>query len=156
MRGQIELIGLVFIVVIMVMGLLFFVSFSNPSDVTPRNIEEADNYGKSLEAAMLETTIPSCGYDLATALDRCVRQQGLKCGQSNTPVCDAAEDAWREMLELSLQRPYMAYVEINDDILNTGAFEDDSGTCEGPNRLAAPSQILQTNAGQIRFTIEFC
>jgi len=150
MRGQMELIGLVFIVVIMVLGMAVFIGFASSSDTTPRNIEEADNYGKTLEAAMLETTIPKCGYDLATALDRCVTQNFLTCGTAN--VCDAAEDAWKEMLDVSVQRPYIARVELNNEEL----FIDNPETCEGTNRLAAPSQLLQTNAGQLRFTIEFC
>lgn len=150
MRGQMELIGLVFIVVIMVLGMAVFIGLSSSSDTTPRNIEEADNYGKTLEAAMLETTIPDCGYDLATALDRCVTQNFLTCG--TTPVCDAAQEAWENMLEVSVQRPYIATIDLNNEEL----FVQDPETCEGSNRLAAPSQILQTNAGQLRFTIEFC
>ncbi len=151
MRAQMEIIGLVFIVFIMVLAVAIFLGFSG-TDTTPRNIQDADNYGKSLEAAMLETTIPSCGYDLATALDRCVTQSFLTCGFES--VCDAAQEVWEEMLEASLQRPAVAYVELNNQKID--GFSYDPGTCEGPNRFAAPSQLLQTNAGQLRFTIEFC
>lgn len=153
-RAQMEMIGLAFIVVFMILGLLFYVAFSTTTTISPA-IRESSLYGKALQTSMLETTIPDCGYDLAAALDRCITQPHLFCRTKN--VCDATNDAFFDMLDSTLGEnniPYFAYVEHEGGLLEE--FESDAGCVDVTNRYSAPSQPIHTNAGDLRFIIEFC
>lgn len=167
MRAQMEMIGLAFVVVIMVLGIMIYVvlSAASPAKMNVRNIQEADLFGKMLETAMLETTIPTCGYSLGIALDRCITKSYLSCSGGN--VCEEAFFAFEEMIESSLgaaddidARSYRAYILIEDEILVKQGFEfllEPFADCnENSDVYAAPQQPLHTSAGDARFVVEFC
>ena len=159
-KGQMELIGLAFVVVIMILGLMLYIGFAvlpNAGGATSNQVREAANYGSALHTAMLATTIPRCDYSLGMALERCATNEHLRCG--STSVCDATRNAWEEMLKETIgysNVPYTARIEQSsgDQFKN---FVHNQEDCEGvTNRLAAPSQPISTNIGLIRSVIEFC
>lgn len=158
-----ELIGIAFVVVIMVFGLLLFIGFSvssNTGGTDSPAVREARNYGSALNTAMLATTVQDCGYSLATALERCATASHLTCG--STTVCNAAHSSWVDMLENTVTQSglrFNARIMINEQQFSSGSisFVHNEDACEGIRfRDAAPSQPISTNQGVLRSIIEFC
>lgn len=160
------MIGVVFVVVFMVLGLLIYVSLamSNPN-LASTEIRSNDVYGKALQTAMLETTVPSCHAPLGRVLIDCIESPYLVCG--STPVCTAAHDAWKDMLVSVLGDEttaaavsYTARVVVNNDILSrdgtTFVLEPFVDCTENSRAYAAPRQQLPTRAGTAEFIVTFC
>ena len=172
-HGQMEMIGLAFVVLLMVLGFFLYISLTFGDTNTPRAlIEEAHLVGVALETAMLETTVEDCGYPLAIAIERCVTNSHLTC--SGAGVCETTFYAIKEMLEKTLgtndelstapaRRPHRAYLQRGEDILVKDSgnivflFEAYPDLCgENSTILAAPSQPIHTSMGEVSLVIEFC
>lgn len=167
-----EMIGLAFVVLLMVLGFFLYLTLTLNGDGAPKAlIEESHLIGVALETAMLETTVEDCGYPLATAIERCSTNHNLLC--DDTRVCQATDDALEAMLEHTLgtdddldtapaRRPYKAYLLRGEDILIKDGIEflyDDAYTelCnDNSSILAAPSQPIHTSMGEVSLVIEFC
>ena len=168
-RAQAEVFGLAFVVLIVVvaLGLYLTLSFSGKgASALEEEIAFSNAYGKGLQTAMLQTTIPECGYSLQTALQNCHKDPISACARQgrSVPACEVAFDAWNAMLNVSLEQQGLRY---HAQILSGGLPLTVSGqefTLEpfplrcnaGSNTLATPTQPIPLLSGQLEFIIAFC
>lgn len=159
-KAQMEIIGLAFIVIIIVFGLLFYIKFTGDAKAPNKQVIEYKELGEATETAMLDTVIPICGYELRTAIQNCVSAPYLTCGQDN--ICESIHDAMNNMLSNTLEargEDYRAYIRYNNKQIleKIGEIKPSDGSCnENSNYYATPSQPISTNQGPVYFVIEFC
>ena len=168
MKGQMEMIGLVFVVVFVILALLIYVALSsgNPDKLPSQQIHAADTFAKALQTAMLETKVPDCRDSLERTIINCVENSYLTCG--STPICESAFTAWEEMIILTLGEEgsadiinHHASMLLNEQIL----FQDGEEFLHEPFPedcsadslgYAAPKQPLPSRAGTLLFVVKIC
>ena len=167
LRAQTEIMGLAFVVVIIVVALLFYLTLTASNSTRPASsiVRMRAAYGTQMLSAMLETTIPECKYPLAQALQTCAKNANnphLTCGGAGGPhVCQAAHDAIDEMLTAAIgdRMAYAGYVRNSDGTVfsvyavadgDEFSFEPDDSICDdGDDKevYAAPRQPISLGAG---------
>lgn len=166
-KAQMEIIGLAFIVIIIIFGLVFYLALNSGDKKVPtRKIIEYKELGEATETAMLDTIIPKCGYELRTAIQNCISAPYLAC--SNQKICEVVNENMKLMLEGTfgsgneLHENYRSFLRNKDGELLTYngekiLIEPDRTNCnETSNTYAGPSQPISTSQGPVYFVIEFC
>jgi hypothetical protein len=168
-----EMMGVVFVVVFIVLGLLIYLSLTSvSSDKLPaQEIRSAELYVKALQTAMLETHVPACHNTLARVIVDCIESPYLTC--SSGSVCNAAYTAWEDMLVSILGDSGPGYTDVvtysarivrkegqkykvieqDGEEFVKEPFED---CTEESLSYAAPRQPLSTDAGNVEFVIQLC
>jgi hypothetical protein len=107
-----EIIGLAIILILVVVGLLFF-AYSNQRKVDPKQDLIDTQMSQSMLNAMMQSTT-DCGPDLFRTLQDCYGKNDLCGGDS----CGYAESKIAEIMEGTLnkwKKPYMFYAEADGE-----------------------------------------
>jgi hypothetical protein len=106
MKGQMEMIGLVFVVVIIVLGMFLYLRFSDsPSESIVRTAKEVQLYTSFL-TALSETDVPDCGVPVSRVAAACLEDDADLCG--GTP-CEALNNTINTIAEATLKRQGIRY-----------------------------------------------
>ena len=123
-KAQIEIVGLVIIVVILAFTLIFALQFAGKEDnkLNERYWQlNADN----LRNAILKTTVSSCN----------IKDEIINCNDFNQPVClencDKLNSIIKEIIEKSVK---------NDYELNAGNIKLSNGTCLNKDIMTSSTQ----------------
>lgn len=144
-RGQMEMIGLVFIVVIIIIGMVLYLSLSG-KDTGGATANRAASAQKSSSflTAIVETDIVGCGVPLSRVAQACVRREAF-C--DNDDPCITLE---RAMTKLANETLYVQGVKYNLSLEGTLAQTDSD--CDSANLsvslIAAPRQPIPLGNGQ--------
>lgn len=171
MRAQMEIIGLAFIVVFLILAFFLYaiLSANNPSTLPSQQIIAAETYAKSLQTAMLETHVPNCDSSLGRTIISCVQNPQLECGTQD--ICVAAYEAWDQMLTLTVGNEFTDTVinhhatilQPNREVLPVFGMGGDFVHAPFPDECspatlgyAAPEQPLPTSSGTLLFVLKLC
>jgi len=158
-----EMIGLAFVVVLIVLGIMFALVFQTVGNkkIPASLIKERHAFGTSLETAMLETTIPDCGYPLSIAIRKCLTESFSQCGDDST--CYVTHAAITDMLNAVIgdHMIYNATLEQNGVVVSKPLTDfifppihAQDFDCE--NIIAHPSQSIPIGTGTAELSIAFC
>lgn len=151
-RGQLEMIGLVFIVLLLVVGIVLYAKFAGKSQTGDRSTK-LQGAGSFL-IALSETSVPSCGTSFSKVVSACA------LGKSFCLTGDPCLEAQRTMELLASETLDKQGIAYNLSIQGTplAVFTDD---CESANPavdvLAAPNVEIVLGGGTTRkMTLALC
>lgn len=98
-RGQMEMVGLVFVVLIIVVGIILYVSFSGRGADGAQRSKESQAY-KSFVTAFGETDIPACGMPASRVAQECLFDDTTVCGGD---PCGELQQAIEDITEYTLE-----------------------------------------------------
>jgi len=147
-RAQMEMVGLVFVVVILVLGIVLYVSFSQPRGTNTA----AQVMGQSsFLNAMLETQVPECGVSISRLAQACIQNEGF-CGDA----CDKVQFALDRIVNMTLIEQGVKY---NISIEGTGImnYSSDCKSSDNRTRLGPGAQAFVTlNGGTRQLVLYTC
>lgn len=143
-RGQTEMIGLVFIVVLIVVGIVIYLRMS-VDDV--ENVEQEQQGSVSFLVALKETTLPACGVSFERAAAACF--QGETLCTSRDP-CLEIQNTMDELSLVLLRQGFKYNLSIEGTALETVS------SCQSGDRsvdlLMAPRvPLVYASGGAQRF-----
>jgi hypothetical protein len=142
-RAQIEMIGLVFIVVLLVIGAVLYVRFSTADTSGTRAAQDMQG-ATSFLVAVKETTIPSCGASIERVAAACIERRSLCPGSD---PCSRLQDSLDALAHIALGERGVHY---NLSIEGTG-IEAVDGCRSGDARVdlvAAPRSPIVLSGGR--------
>ena len=81
-KSQMEIMGIAFVVILAVIGLMFMISSSLKPSKQVRQEYEQSQMGQNMAAALVKTTA-ECGYDMSELIEDCAGMDQLVCGQDD-------------------------------------------------------------------------
>jgi hypothetical protein len=142
--AQLEMVGLVFVVVLVVMGLLLYLSLSSRQPVTPSRVPER---ASSFMVALIETDVPECGVVYSSLARECL----LGSDFCSDP-CGKLQNVTNTVLAYSLAKEGMRY-----NITLEGTSVYNASGCEG--RLPAfvsPNPINLASGAKRNLVLTIC
>lgn len=106
-KGQMEMIGLVFVVVLIVVGIILYVSLSerNSSDGIVRTAKDVQTYTSFL-TALAETDVPECGIPVSRVAAACLERDRNLC---DGDPCRALNDTIQLIAAATLKEQGLRY-----------------------------------------------
>jgi hypothetical protein len=132
-RGQFEMIGLVFVVLIIVVGIVLYMLLGSNRPLP------AAKGGSSFLVALTETTVPACDASVEELARACVKQESL-CDDP----CFAAQEAFETIGSASLGKAGYRY---NLSIEGTAVMVVEGDCVSADPRIALREAPRQTIAG---------
>jgi hypothetical protein len=126
-KAQIEIMGLIFIVLIVTIAMLFYVSNSVKDDLNP-GIDQFKTYANSeLSMSFIEVFLDTstCGTNIQELIVDCAKSKQIRCDAKTS--CEQVEEVAEQILEDTLilwQVPYGLVIEYNSFTNYTNATED--------------------------------
>jgi hypothetical protein len=153
-RAQMEILGLAIIVVLIMMGVLFAIVFvlRAPASNTLGQFKESE-LAANLVTTMLGTTTPCHDATVSQLLGDCAVFARLDCGSIGNS-CDAASDAFRQMLAGSLETWHRSYRFNITGAYNVQGISYSSGACSG--NIEGKTSYVPTAGGTLSVTLQLC
>jgi|GEM_PF-5673505 len=157
-RGQFEMVGLVFVVLIIVVGIMLYLVFSSrdPTARVARSIVLEEN-ARSYLLVLSQTDVPACGNGVdITSLSRACAQRE-RIGQC-VDACEDLEEAMRAIVDQTLDAQGQAcrlYLGVGTGAIAAASCDDDC-IPESINVAAAPDIPIPVNGGTARLTLALC
>jgi len=107
MKAQIEIMGLAVIIVLIVLGLLVFVSLTGSEEQPGTVKRQQDELSTTFVSTLLRTHIPECDQDLSDVIRDCANQNRI-CEHANT--CEIAETVIEDLANETLGERGTAYL----------------------------------------------
>ena len=104
-RAQMEMIGLVFVVVLIVVGIILYLTLSDRVN-TSKPVQKDVQYSTSFRTALAETEIPECQAAVTHVAYACITQDLSYC---NSLPCEALQRAMDAITEETLKRQGIKY-----------------------------------------------
>lgn len=148
-RGQVEMVGLVFVVVIIVLGIVLYMQFSgSKTSAVPKDQQRTNSF----LVALTETTVPACGDTFARVAKSCVVGDAI-CQQP-------CETLSRTMADIAAQAlpgaKYSLRLESGDG-RQVYAHAEDHCTADAASIIAAPQQPIPFGGGEnVYLTLTLC
>lgn len=139
--GQMEMVGLVFVVLIIVIGIILYVAFSNPADSTGTT-RQVQAY-VSFITAFGETELPSCGLPAARVAQECAERPAGSSICGGRP-CEELEEAMEAVLARTLKDQGIGY---NMSLQGTGVQSVSGFQCQ--NTYTATLPVGRGNGGTV-------
>jgi hypothetical protein len=143
-RAQVEMIGLVFVVVIIVLGIILYMQFSKSKISTvPKDIQRSNSF----LVALTETTIPACRESFSRVAQSCVLNE-----QTCEDPCGKLKETMQDTAKYGLAgSKYSIRVEDAGGTLFASVEQD--CTKNAPAIIAAPKQPLPFGNGQTAYLV---
>ena len=142
-KGQMEMVGLVFVVPVIVIGIIMYVTFSGTTDNTG-TARQVQAY-TSFITAFGETELPACGLPAARVAQECFEYPigSSICGGE---PCDALQEAMDAILASTLERQGIGY---NMSLEGTGVMSASGFQCRSTYTAKLP-------AGRTALLLQVC
>ena len=148
-KGQFEMLGLAIIVVVVVLGVVLYISFGT-QNTTPQTRQ----YSTSFQTALLDTTIPACDMSVAQAIRAC--KTG---GRYGCDPCVEVERTVKELATYGIGTEYK-YILTLESVLPSGEDIVVKNDCEKENPEGFYSQyqnpIPIAQGGAVNMILSLC
>lgn len=152
-HAQMEIIGLTFIVLLVVLGILFLIIFSDQTQNTTATIED-QTIANNFVSTYLNTVVPLCSNNrLQDLIKDCSLGATLKCGSRDS--CTEGSKVTQELINATLGSWKRAY---DFKVIGTPRLSQFSATngCAG-NIESSKEYVLQAATGlTIKISLKLC
>jgi hypothetical protein len=144
-----EMVGLVMVVVIIILGIVLYLAFSDKSPSLTGKAKDTQTYTSFL-TALSETDVPSCGVAFSQVAGACLAGNPSLCDGKDP--CVETQKAMREVLRHTLYRQGINYN------LSLGKVENVSGCLANASEMYSPSipVVYPGGGGSGKLTLSIC
>ncbi len=119
-KAQIELVGLVFIVLILTIIMLFYVSYSFQDEINPQKTELKKYSDSELSVSFVDVLLHTsvCGVTVKDLMIDCAKYNKIKCDSGSKTSCQKLNETITEIKEKTLDKWGYSYgflINIEED-----------------------------------------
>jgi hypothetical protein len=143
-KAQVEMVGLVFVVVIIVIGIILYMSFANKNQAPDTKDLQRSN---SFLVALSETTVPGCSDPFSRVVQSCVLNEAT-CQQP----CEQLETVMDQTAQYALAGSKYS-LRVEDATGTVFARVEDDCTKDAASIIAAPRQPIPFGNGRTAYLV---